>query len=164
MNIPARYCTGYLGDIGVPPPYARWTSLLGSRPSSAGSWHIFDARNNIPAHRQSVDCAWPRRFRRRHQQYVRPNTLTSFKVWTEEVRAVESCLPGSRRADAVCVTRAVRGTSSPAMRQPATRMQGRRQPRHRGPEKHPPECGRGGSVALHEAVAPRIGDGSHPDS
>jgi transglutaminase-like putative cysteine protease len=21
MNIPARYCTGYLGDIGVPPPY-----------------------------------------------------------------------------------------------------------------------------------------------
>ena len=28
MNIPARYCTGYLGDIGMPPPYAprgfRW--------------------------------------------------------------------------------------------------------------------------------------------
>ncbi|MGH8625933.1 MAG: transglutaminase-like domain-containing protein, partial [Gammaproteobacteria bacterium] len=22
MNIPARYCTGYLGDIGIPPPYA----------------------------------------------------------------------------------------------------------------------------------------------
>ena len=21
MNIPARYCTGYLGDIGTPPPY-----------------------------------------------------------------------------------------------------------------------------------------------
>jgi len=21
MNIPARYCTGYLGDIGIPPPY-----------------------------------------------------------------------------------------------------------------------------------------------
>jgi transglutaminase-like putative cysteine protease len=21
MNIPARYCTGYLGDIGAPPPY-----------------------------------------------------------------------------------------------------------------------------------------------
>ena len=21
MNIPARYCTGYLGDIGMPPPY-----------------------------------------------------------------------------------------------------------------------------------------------
>ena len=22
LNIPARYCTGYLGDIGLPPPYA----------------------------------------------------------------------------------------------------------------------------------------------
>ena len=22
MNIPARYCTGYLGDIGMPPPYS----------------------------------------------------------------------------------------------------------------------------------------------
>jgi hypothetical protein len=21
MNIPTRYCPGYLGDIGVPPPY-----------------------------------------------------------------------------------------------------------------------------------------------
>ena len=31
MNIPARYCTGYLGDIGIPPPYGRWTSPPGSR-------------------------------------------------------------------------------------------------------------------------------------
>jgi transglutaminase-like putative cysteine protease len=33
MNIPARYCTGYLGDIGVPPPYgpmdfAGWFEIL----------------------------------------------------------------------------------------------------------------------------------------
>ena len=35
MNIPARYCTGYLGDMGAPPPYdARWISPLGSRPIS----------------------------------------------------------------------------------------------------------------------------------
>ena len=31
MNIPARYCTGYLGDIGVPPDHARWISAPGSR-------------------------------------------------------------------------------------------------------------------------------------
>ena len=36
MNIPARYCTGYLGDIGMPPPMARWISPAGSRPISAG--------------------------------------------------------------------------------------------------------------------------------
>ncbi len=35
MNIPARYCTGYLGDIGTPPPWGRWTSPAGSRPGSA---------------------------------------------------------------------------------------------------------------------------------
>ncbi len=37
MNIPARYCTGYLGDIGMPPPYgtmdfAAWfEAFLGGR-------------------------------------------------------------------------------------------------------------------------------------
>ena len=46
MNIPARYCTGYLGDIGVPPvPYpmdfSAWFEVfLGDR------WHTFDARHN----------------------------------------------------------------------------------------------------------------------
>ena len=31
MNIPARYCTGYLGDIGVPVDRRRWISAPGSR-------------------------------------------------------------------------------------------------------------------------------------
>ncbi len=34
MNIPARYCTGYLGDIGVPSEIRRWISAPGSRPIS----------------------------------------------------------------------------------------------------------------------------------
>ena len=47
MNIPARYVTGYLGDIGVPvtPPmdFSAWFEVyLGNR------WHTFDARNNKP--------------------------------------------------------------------------------------------------------------------
>ncbi|VTU39062.1 transglutaminase-like domain-containing protein [Variovorax sp. PBL-E5] len=48
MNIPARYVTGYLGDIGVPPvPYpmdfSAWFEVwLGDR------WHTFDARHNTP--------------------------------------------------------------------------------------------------------------------
>ena len=48
MNIPARYCTGYLGDIGVRRCRARWISAPGSRSISAGSWHTFDARHNKP--------------------------------------------------------------------------------------------------------------------
>jgi transglutaminase-like putative cysteine protease len=46
MNIPARYVTGYLGDIGVPrAPYpmdfsAWFEAYLGDH------WHTFDARHN----------------------------------------------------------------------------------------------------------------------
>ncbi|HEX8416803.1 MAG TPA: transglutaminase family protein [Methylobacterium sp.] len=46
MNIPARYCTGYLGDFGIPltPPmdFSAWfEAYLGGR------WYTFDARNNV---------------------------------------------------------------------------------------------------------------------
>ena len=48
MNIPARYCTGYLGDMGTPPPwgpmdFAAWFEVF-----LEGRWHTFDARNNTP--------------------------------------------------------------------------------------------------------------------
>ena len=36
MNIPARCCTGYLGDIGVPPDQRRWISARGVKFSSVG--------------------------------------------------------------------------------------------------------------------------------
>ena len=85
LNIPARYCTGYLGDIGVPPvdapmDFAGWfEAYLG------GSWYTFDARNNIPRigrvliarGRDASDVAISTTFG--------PNTLENFRVWTEEV-------------------------------------------------------------------------------
>ena len=47
LNIPARYATGYLGDIGVPkrPPgdFSAWFEVY-----LDGQWWVFDARNNIP--------------------------------------------------------------------------------------------------------------------
>lgn len=48
LNVPARYCTGYLGDIGVPPDpapmdFSAWFEVyLGDR------WYAFDARHNEP--------------------------------------------------------------------------------------------------------------------
>jgi transglutaminase-like putative cysteine protease len=88
MNIPARYCTGYLGDIGMPPPYgtpdfAAWFEVF-----LGGQWHTFDARNNIPRigrvligrGRDASDVALSSTFG--------VNTLTRFKVWTDEVPAV----------------------------------------------------------------------------
>ena len=87
MNIPARYCTGYLGDIGIPPPhgvmdFAAWFEVF-----LDGHWHTFDARNNTPRigriliarGRDASDVALTVTFG--------PNTLTSFKVFTDEVRA-----------------------------------------------------------------------------
>ena len=85
MNIPARYCTGYLGDIGVPPAdvpmdFAGWfEAYLG------GHWYTFDPRNNVPrigriliGHgRDAADVPITLTFG--------PNTLVSFKVWADEV-------------------------------------------------------------------------------
>jgi transglutaminase-like putative cysteine protease len=85
MNIPARYCTGYLGDMGTPKPwgpmdFAAWFEVF-----LDGSWHTFDARNNTPRigriliarGRDAADVAISSTFG--------PNKLTSFKVWTDEV-------------------------------------------------------------------------------
>jgi transglutaminase-like putative cysteine protease len=87
LNIPARYCTGYLGDIGVPPAdapmdFAGWfEAYLG------GAWHTFDPRNNqrrigrilIGRGRDAADVAISTTFG--------PNYLETFRVWTDEVRA-----------------------------------------------------------------------------
>lgn len=48
MNIPARYCTGYLGDIGVPAvpdpmDFSAWFEVY-----LGGHWYTFDARHNVP--------------------------------------------------------------------------------------------------------------------
>ncbi|MNV32456.1 Transglutaminase-like superfamily protein [compost metagenome] len=48
MNIPARYCTGYLGDIGVPKDpnpmdFSAWFEVY-----LGGHWHTVDARHNTP--------------------------------------------------------------------------------------------------------------------
>jgi transglutaminase-like putative cysteine protease len=91
LNIPARYCTGYLGDIGVPPvaypmDFSAWfEAYLG------GQWYAFDARNNTPRigrvlmarGRDAADVAITTSFG--------VNRLHSFKVWTDEVQ--EDALP-----------------------------------------------------------------------
>ena len=46
MNIPARYCTGYLGDIGVPPDTAPMDFSGWFQAFLDGRWYTFDARHN----------------------------------------------------------------------------------------------------------------------
>jgi transglutaminase-like putative cysteine protease len=85
MNVPSRYCTGYLGDIGVPPDpapmdFSAWFEVfLGDR------WYTFDARHNTPRigrilmarGRDATDVALSTSFG--------PSELTGFKVFTDEV-------------------------------------------------------------------------------
>ncbi len=85
LTIPARYCTGYLGDIGVPPApdpmdFSAWfEAYLGGR------WYAFDPRHNTPrigrilmAHgRDAADVALLTSFG--------PSRLERFTVWTGEV-------------------------------------------------------------------------------
>jgi transglutaminase-like putative cysteine protease len=86
MNIPARYCTGYLSDVGVPPPHAAMDFAAWFEAFLDGQWYTFDPRNNTPRigriliarGRDASDVAISSTFG--------PNTLTSFKVWTDEVR------------------------------------------------------------------------------
>ncbi|KAB1074915.1 transglutaminase-like domain-containing protein [Methylobacterium planeticum] len=52
MNIPARYCTGYLGDIGIPPvpdpmDFSAWFEVYLDGPDGP-RWYTFDARHNKP--------------------------------------------------------------------------------------------------------------------
>jgi transglutaminase-like putative cysteine protease len=48
MNIPARYCTGYLGDIGVPADPAPMDFSAWIEVWLGGRWWTLDARHNRP--------------------------------------------------------------------------------------------------------------------
>lgn len=86
MNIPARYTTGYLGDIGVPKSpnpmdFSGWFEVY-----LGGRWHTFDARHNKPRigrivmarGRDAVDVALTTSFG--------TTRLEKFTVWTDEVK------------------------------------------------------------------------------
>lgn len=85
LNIPARYCTGYLSDIGVQPPYGPMDFAAWFEAYIGGRWHVFDARNNVPRlgrvlmarGRDATDVALSNTFG--------PNVLSGFTVWADEV-------------------------------------------------------------------------------
>jgi transglutaminase-like putative cysteine protease len=94
LNIPARYCTGYLGDIGVPLDPAPMDFSAWFEVYLGGRWYTFDARHNEPRigrilmarGRDATDVAIVTSFG--------PCALAGFKVITEQVAATG---PGSTR-------------------------------------------------------------------
>lgn len=93
MNIPARYCTGYLSDIGMPPPFGLMDFAAWFEVWMGGRWHIFDPRNNVrragrilmARGRDASDVAIATTFG--------PNTLERFRVWTDVISYGE--IPGT---------------------------------------------------------------------
>jgi len=87
LNIPARYCTGYLADIEVPATDAPMDFAGWFEAYVGGKWYTFDARNNQPRigrvliarGRDAADVAISMSFG--------PNQLESFRVWAYEVVA-----------------------------------------------------------------------------
>ncbi len=85
MNIPARYCNGYLGDIGIPPDPAPMDFNAWFEAYIGGRWYVFDARHNMPRigritvarGRDAMDISMLHTFGR--------HALRRFEVMTEEV-------------------------------------------------------------------------------
>jgi transglutaminase-like putative cysteine protease len=87
MNIPARYCTGYLSDIGTPLPWAVGDFAGWFEAYIGGRWHTFDPRNNVPRIGRILIALGRDASDVPITQTFGPNTLASFKVWTDEIAA-----------------------------------------------------------------------------
>ena len=97
-NIPARYCTGYLGDIGIDPvdypmDFSAWFEVY-----LGGRWYTFDARHNRPRiarivmarGRDATDTALTTQFGAAR--------LTKFHVHTDEVADIDLDRPPEETA------------------------------------------------------------------
>ncbi len=107
LNLPARYCTTYLGDIGVPPVDAPMDFAGCMEVFLGGAWHLFDPRNNarrigrivIARGRDAGDVAISTAFG--------AAWLQSFRVWTDQIadsaashllRTADACQQSAERA------------------------------------------------------------------
>lgn len=85
LNIPARYCNGYLGDIGIMPDPAPMDFNAWFEAYVGDGWYVFDARHNVPRigritvarGRDAMDIPMLQTFG--------PHTLRRFEVITEEI-------------------------------------------------------------------------------
>ena len=87
LNIPARYCTGYVSDAGQPPPHAPMDFAAWMEVFLDGQWRTYDPRNNSPRigrvliarGRDAADVPLTHTFG--------PNLLVGFRVWIDEMPA-----------------------------------------------------------------------------
>jgi transglutaminase-like putative cysteine protease len=93
LNVPARYCTGYLSDVGTPKPYPAGDFAAWFEAYLGGKWQTFDPRNNVPRigrfliarGRDAAAVAMTTTFG--------ANTLSGFRVWTDEIVGLDTRSP-----------------------------------------------------------------------
>ncbi|WP_282047030.1 transglutaminase-like domain-containing protein [Roseibium album] len=96
LNIPARYCTGYVSDIGQPAPYPPMDFAAWMEVYLGGKWLVFDPRNNdirfgrvlIARGRDAADVPLSHSFGH--------HDLKSFEVWIDKATKTDD-LPQERR-------------------------------------------------------------------
>lgn len=92
VNIPARYCNGYLGDIGVPPDPAPMDFNAWFEAFIGGEWVLFDARHNVPRiGRIPISCGRDASEAAMITSFG-PHRLDKFEVVTEEVLAAPAAI------------------------------------------------------------------------
>ncbi len=85
LNIPARYCTGYVSDVGQPPPYPPMDFAAWMEVYLGGEWWAFDPRNNdirfgrvlIARGRDAADVPLTHSFGL--------HSLAGFRVWIDRI-------------------------------------------------------------------------------
>lgn len=85
LNIPARYCTGYISDMDQPLPHSEMDFCAWMEVYLDGAWHTFDPRNNVPRVGRvlvargfdAADVPLTHTFGR--------HDLTEFKVWIDPI-------------------------------------------------------------------------------
>ena len=88
LNIPARYCTGYISDVHQPEPWPPQDFAAFMEVYLGGRWWIFDPRNNdirygrvlIGRGRDAADVPLTHSFG--------PHSLSGFEVWIDQIEEV----------------------------------------------------------------------------
>src|ERR1700733_9368810 len=110
MNIPARYCTGYLGDIGVPVDPAPMDFSAWYEVFLDGRWFTLDARHNHPRigrvviakGRDAADVAISTAFG--VAQLARFQVITEELVQQDKDNRIRSCLKSKAADPLYCLT------------------------------------------------------------
>jgi len=93
IHIPARYCTGYLGDIGIDPIEAPMDFSAWFEAYVGGRWHTFDARHNRPRHARIVMARGRDATDTAITTHFGPAQLVHFHVHTDEVADTDLSRP-----------------------------------------------------------------------